>query len=185
MKHVMLDLETMGTGPQAAIVAIGAVAFDPTTNSIQCSFYQKVDLNSSVELGGVMSADTVLWWMKQDDEARHQFYFTGIPLIDVLKRFEHWLSCLAPWEHRQIWGNGAAFDNVILAGALQRAKIQVPWSYKNDRCYRTLKALYPEVPYEQLGTEHNALDDARSQAIHLMQIFKFMSTTSRGVLERI
>ena len=25
---IMLDLETMGTGPNAAIVAIGAVAFD-------------------------------------------------------------------------------------------------------------------------------------------------------------
>lgn len=183
MKHVMLDLETMGTGPQAAIVAIGAVAFDPTTGSIKSRFYQEVDLNSSVELGGVMSVDAVLWWMKQEDEARKQFYYIGIPLIDVLKLFEQWLSCLAHWEHRQIWGNGAAFDNVILAGAFQRAKISVPWSYKNDRCYRTLKALYPEVPYEQLGTEHNALDDARSQAIHLMQIFNYMTNAPRTVLE--
>ena len=34
MNHVMLDLETMGTGPRAAIVAIGAVAFDPIRKEI-------------------------------------------------------------------------------------------------------------------------------------------------------
>ncbi len=31
---IMLDLETMGTGPNAAIVAIGAVAFDLQAGTI-------------------------------------------------------------------------------------------------------------------------------------------------------
>lgn len=34
MKHVMLDLETMGNGPRAAIVSIGAVFFDPLTGEL-------------------------------------------------------------------------------------------------------------------------------------------------------
>ena len=33
MKHIMLDLEAMGTGPNAAIVAIGAVEFELTKTS--------------------------------------------------------------------------------------------------------------------------------------------------------
>ena len=34
MQDVMLDLETMGNGPQAAIIAIGAVEFDIPTQQI-------------------------------------------------------------------------------------------------------------------------------------------------------
>lgn len=29
LRHVMIDLETMGTTPQSAIVSIGAIVFDP------------------------------------------------------------------------------------------------------------------------------------------------------------
>ena len=48
MNDVMLDLETMGTGPDAAIVAIGAIAFDVHTRTIGPSFYIPVELRSSV-----------------------------------------------------------------------------------------------------------------------------------------
>lgn len=51
MKHVMLDLETMGSGPRAAIVAIGACCFEPETGRIGETFYQAIDLESSVDLG--------------------------------------------------------------------------------------------------------------------------------------
>ena len=39
MKGVMLDLETMGNGSNAAITAIGAVEFDTETNLIGDKFY--------------------------------------------------------------------------------------------------------------------------------------------------
>jgi DNA polymerase III epsilon subunit-like protein len=44
MIDVMLDLETMGNGPRAAIVAIGAVEFDPDTGTVGERFYRAVDL---------------------------------------------------------------------------------------------------------------------------------------------
>ena len=40
---IMLDLETMGTGPNAAIVAIGAVAFDLQAGTIGDHWYRWVD----------------------------------------------------------------------------------------------------------------------------------------------
>jgi len=51
MNEVMLDLETMGQGPDAAIVAIGAVAFDPVTHWLGDPFYRLVDLESAVVTG--------------------------------------------------------------------------------------------------------------------------------------
>jgi len=50
-----------------------------------------------------------------------------------------------------------------------------PWYFWNDRCYRTMKSLYPQIPMERDGVHHNALDDAISQARHLMAILKCMS----------
>ena len=38
MNNVMLDLETMGKGPSAAIVTIGAVFFDPMTGELGAEF---------------------------------------------------------------------------------------------------------------------------------------------------
>lgn len=67
----------------------------------------------------------------------------------------------------KMWGNGAAFDNAILANAYRAAGIKQPWELWNDRCYRTICAYYPGCPRNQPGTPHNALDDARSQAEHL------------------
>jgi exodeoxyribonuclease VIII len=44
------------------------------------------------------------------------------------------------------------------------------WEFWKDRCYRTIKNCYPDVPFDRRGTHHNALDDARSQALHLIAI---------------
>ena len=70
IQHIMLDLETMGTGPNAAITAIGAVKFDPDKGEIVETFYFKVNLESSVKQGGVIDASTVIWWLGQNEEAR-------------------------------------------------------------------------------------------------------------------
>ena len=61
-------------------------------------------------------------------------------------------------------------DNVILRSAYQRRRIEPPWLWWNDRCYRTVKALHRDVPFERLGTHHKAIDDAISQAQHLIRM---------------
>jgi hypothetical protein len=53
MRDVMLDLETMGNGPDAAITAIGAVCFNPVGGTVGPGFYRVVDLASSVAAAGV------------------------------------------------------------------------------------------------------------------------------------
>ena len=70
MNHVMTDIETMGKNPNAPIVAIGAVLFDPVAGELGNQLYVKVNLEDAVRTGGVMDASTVLWWLQQDDAAR-------------------------------------------------------------------------------------------------------------------
>ena len=168
MQDVMLDLETMGNGPQAAIIAIGAVEFDIQAQQIGERFYKVIDLESAVACGGVMDASTVLWWMKQSDAARSAFDRGGESIAAVLQQFAAWMENRAPRDDVRVWGNGAAFDNVILASAYRRNGTRQPWQFLNDRCYRTMKAQHPAVKMQRNGTHHNAIDDAESQARHLI-----------------
>ena len=163
MNNIMIDLETMGTGPSAAIIAIGAVEFDE--NSIGRKFYEVVTLESSVANGGVIDPSTVMWWLGQSEEARETIRVHGMHINVVLAKFSQWIDYS---DELQIWGNGAGFDNVILETAYQRSGHECPWKFFNNRCYRTVKALYPEVDAVRSGVHHNALDDAITQAQHMI-----------------
>lgn len=170
MNDIMLDLETMGNGPSAAIIAIGAVKFDITTRAIGDEFYAVVSLEESVAQGGVMDPATVMWWMRQSDEARKKFDAPKIEFNVALHSFANFIREGNQREDIKIWGNGAAFDNVILASAYRNAGFQTPWDFWGDRCYRTIKSLHPNVPMPRTGVYHCAVDDAKSQALHLINI---------------
>jgi len=87
-------------------------------------------------------------------------------LRNALDSFRAWLSGV---ELDGVWGNGASFDNVILSEAYRRIGSEAPWPFWKDRCYRTVKSM-AVVPMSRTGTHHNAIDDARDQALHLMTI---------------
>lgn len=166
---VMIDLETWGTGPRAAIISIGAVEF--ARGGLGREFYTRVNPLSCEILGLEFDEDTRAWWAKQSDAARK--VFGGIdaePAIDAaLKAFTAWFP-----DKANLWGNGSDFDNVILASAYQAAGYECPWKFYRNRCYRTLKSLRPEIKLERMGTHHNALDDAKTQAKHAVQILRGM-----------
>ena len=170
--HIMLDLETMGTSSNAAIIAVGAVEFDPATDTIGRKFYATVGLESSVKHGGVIDPMTVVWWMRQSSEAQREAT-TGIHDIETaLNKFTQFCAGIGVPSDLIVWGNGADFDNVIFSSAFNRLSWPCPWGQWNNRCYRTLKSLAPHIKLQRTGTHHNALDDAESQARHAMQILR-------------
>jgi len=175
MNRIMIDLETLGTQPGSIILSIGAVRFD-LTHGITGEFYTNIDVEDSQRHGLTLTASTVVWWMTQSDEARKALASAKRPLRDALERFTKWAR---PEDFRnapimfpidELWGNGSDFDNALLASAYKAAGLGVPWSYRANRCYRTMWSMFPEVPFEKPATAHNALEDARAQAIHLQRI---------------
>lgn len=167
--HVMVDLETMASSYDAAIVSVGAVVFT-FDGGVTDKFYERVSLQSSVDLGLTMSPATVLWWLQQSDGARNEL--TQATTVTLRQALESFSSLLAPIEQPRLWGNGATFDNVILRNAYDRCGLKAPWSHTKDRCYRTVKNMYdlhgslrPSNP-----AAHNALADAETQAMHLIRI---------------
>jgi hypothetical protein len=113
-----------------------------------------------------MDAGTVMWWMRQSDEARKAIYEPKLPagkLRDVLLEFTDWYTHTAMGG--AVWGNGATFDNVILRNAFTAVGLDTPWRYIDDRCFRTLRSLYPNAEIPKIkGVAHHALDDAIWQA---------------------
>lgn len=49
MNNLMIDLETMGKKPNAPIVSIGAVFFNPQSGELGPEFYAVVSLESAME----------------------------------------------------------------------------------------------------------------------------------------
>jgi hypothetical protein len=167
MKNIMVDLETFGKNNHSVIISIGAVEFDHT--GLGSTFYKAVDPQSCVDFGLKLDVETVLWWMKQSEAARIVFNQQPRPLDQALQDFSDWVKMVAG-NTAEVWGNGATFDNVILANAYAAVGLPKPWPYWADRCYRTLKNLYPQITQDKLGVAHNALDDALYQAAHASKI---------------
>lgn len=162
---IMLDLETLDTAPTAAIIAIGAVAF--TESEFMGEFYAPVNVSSALQFGTI-SGETLKWWAQKPDAARAVLWDAdALPLARALYDFTQWLKT---FEDPAVWGNGAAFDNAVIAHAYGKTGFLPPWGFRCDRCYRTLRALYPGVTVERTGVHHNALDDAKHQARVMQKI---------------
>lgn len=159
--HVMLDLETADSRPTAAIVSIGAVIFHGDGTGRE--FYAAVDLQSSLDAGCTKSEATLAWWAQQSEAARA--VFTDPARVSLAVALQALASFIDP--QARVWGNGASFDNAIMANAYAAMGMPLPWKFWNDRCYRTVSAIAP-TRRQQGGTHHNALDDAKSQADHLL-----------------
>ncbi len=180
--HVMLDLETLGTKPGSVIFAIGAVAFSFRTGEIVDRFYHPIMPSSCVHHGLVIDSDTVMWWMKQNAEARAELEkaeLQGCSLRMILELFSEWLPrCIAG---TRVWGNGSDFDNELLEAAydLPAMKgIEMPWNPKrNNRCYKTVRALSPVKAPDTGKPRHHALHDAERQALHLMAMMRQATET--------
>ncbi|ENB8190236.1 3'-5' exoribonuclease, partial [Shigella flexneri] len=173
--HLMIDLETMGKNPDAPIISIGAIFFDPQTGDMGPEFSKTIDLETA---GGVIDRDTIKWWLKQSREAQSAIMTDEIPLDDALLQLREFIDENSGEFFVQVWGNGANFDNTILRRSYERQGIPCPWRYYNDRDVRTIVELgkaidfdaRTAIPFE--GERHNALDDARYQAKYVSAIWQ-------------
>ncbi|HBE4575256.1 TPA: 3'-5' exoribonuclease [Escherichia coli] len=173
--HLSVDLETMGTNPDAPINSIGCKFFDPATGEMGPEFSKAIDLETS---GGIIDRKTIKWWAKRSREAQSAIFTDEIPLDDALLQLREFINENSGESFVQIWGNGTNFDNVILRRSYERQGIPCPWRYYNDRDVRTIVELGNSIgfdvrmaiPFE--GVPHNALDDARHQAKQVSAIWQ-------------
>jgi exodeoxyribonuclease VIII len=169
--HVMIDLETLGTKPGSIILSFAAVPF--YIDQPWDSFYERIDYVSCEKAGFTKDRATLEWWSKQATDIREEAFSGTTPIETALNNFISYLSHL-PGDVC-IWGNGSDFDNVLLSTAYNQLGLVTPWKYYNNRCYRTLKNIFPFIPTPPPNAEkHSAIADAKWQAKHATSIFNYI-----------
>lgn len=157
----MIDIETLSIKPNAVVLTLGAVQFDPF-NHVEHYFsekYFRFDIDEQIELGRDVNEETVEWWGKQSDESRVEALSDeGRVVFDVYSKE---LTKLVV-QSKRIWAQGPVFDMGILENLYRQKSTPIPWQYYNVRDSRTLlKALGDS---RNAGTKaHNALEDCKEQ----------------------
>ncbi|HCU66192.1 MAG TPA: 3'-5' exoribonuclease [Rheinheimera sp.] len=189
MNNVMLDIETLGTSKNAAIISIGAVFFNPATGELGNEFYKTIRQDSCETIGLEVDASTLKWWSEQSEEARAVLNCPNATHIALaLNDFYLWIKeNTTATKHVEIWGNGSSFDCAIVDNAYRRCAINLPWRYANERDVRTIVALGrellqidPKYDFPFVGTAHNALADAKHQATYVSHIYQALAAKCGG-----
>ena len=70
----MLDLETLSTRPNAVILTIGAVKFDPFGGEVNTEkgLYYRINVDEQIAIDRHVMESTVEWWGKQAEEVREE-----------------------------------------------------------------------------------------------------------------
>ncbi len=167
MKHVSLDIETLGTRPGSIILSIGAVMFDPHTGKTGHKFYRNVIGKSCADAGLTSDPSTVQWWSEQSQEVRDALKVDRVPIAQALKELSPFVEGV-----EGVWGWGANFDVTLLECAYQAVGTQAPWKFWSVRCGRTVCAVADVAPVRNTGRHHVAVDDAEHQALAIIKAYQ-------------
>ena len=175
---IMIDLETLATSTDAAVLTIGAVKFDPFGDDISdptCEkFYVKVDLDSCDRVGLSVSEDTINWWAQQSKEAQDEAFSPNnrIDIVDAMNQL--YKFC---WGAKRVWSHGAGFDIIICETIFKKINKAIPWNFWQVRCTRTLFDIGID-PQRPPVLKHHALEDAWNQAVGVQNVFKKLRSSS-------
>jgi exodeoxyribonuclease VIII len=174
-KHLMVDMETMAVSPNAVVLSLGAVQFDPYRDGYGLSIYFRIDLDDQDALGREIDPGTLDWWAKQDPTIMEEAFSPDnrISLVDAMDQFHKFA-----WGCDAFWSHGATFDLVILENIYRQLNKPVPWNYWQLRDTRTLfdLGLDPEMPQ---GNKHDALQDAIRQSVGVQNIYRKLMISRR------
>jgi hypothetical protein len=169
--EVMLDIESLGVKPGSVILNIGAVEFDPWTGEFGKELYVVIDVADSQSYGMTIDAETIKWWMNQSADARLSSFGGGKTYslraaLNLLFNFT---------IGKKIWCHGPSFDASLLEYAYRKVGLLIPWKFSDVRCTRTIYDLAGVSPDRSKGTHHNALDDAKAQAVAVVAGYQRLS----------
>lgn len=181
---LMVDIETMATHNEAVVISVGAVKFRLDTEdditTVQSPgrwWYRVLNREQQLDLGRLVSENTMNWWNNQEEEARDWMDEEGEDVSEALDDFIDWCD----GDVHRIWGNGNMFDNNIMRSLFGMFGKVWPVHYTGDMDLRTLAFTWnlasknrfkTKRPKFKIGVKHNAVADAMSQVIQAQRMFK-------------
>jgi len=174
----MIDLETLGVDPDSVILTLGAVKFDPFTDSEPHSeVYLKLDTEEQETLGRRIDDNTLAWWSKQSESVTKEA-LSEEGRISVLDFTKHINKFCVGIDY--LWCQGPLFDYAMLQNLYTQLGEPCPWNFWQIRDSRTLFAMMPQDPRKAIQEDlHNALADAYYQAKCVQQSYKHFGVKPR------
>lgn len=175
MKHIMMDIETMGTGADAAVISVELCVFDPKTGEVGAKAEFHSTFGAMRDIGRKFEPDTVKWWMQQDSEAQ-QGLFRDDADVDAgvfCRKIGRWIENIGEPRHLRIWAKDPTFDVMIMRSLFERCEVKWTGRFWHEYSVRTMllmgKALKID-DVERVGFAHGALNDAVHQAKQVMNV---------------
>ena len=183
MIDITFDVETCAVCPTAAVMSVGAVAWN--RNGEGTPFYEgrepmlyptfsaHVDLRGMFIDGFAFDAATAQWWKERSNEAKDAVLDDdndGIPcspIQEVVKDFFRWIDYVKKacnTTEVNLWCQGTDFDMAILRNICHKYQAFAP-----DKAYDLVDA------YEVPGAAHDPLYDCRKSIHSTWQMMKHLS----------
>lgn len=170
---ITLDLETCALCPTAAVMSIGAVAWDRTNDDtpfFEDDFCAHIDMRSMLVNGFTVDPKTLEWWDTQSEEAKKAVladdtdYDADVPCRDIVtavKDLFAWIEQTRKAHEADavnLWSQGSDFDIAILRNICYKYGIEIPVPYTNFRDHRTFFLESARAICDANGTEFRQKD---------------------------
>ena len=157
---IMLDIETLDVAPTAQLLQIGAV----NILKPHLDFGIEISIQSQQDYFTTVSLDTVDFWQGLPEEVKKRVLYGQYHVQEALRWFARWLP-----KNARLFCYGASFDFPILHHHYHMNGLELPWNYRDLRCFRTIYEQHREhFAKAKAEMGHDALSDAKAQA----QVFR-------------
>lgn len=167
--QAMVDIESLSSRPDGAIIAIGLCTFDE--NRIVDSSEILIDPRLTP---GHRDPKTLDWWNEQDPEVFKKMMSGTMPPWSACEVME---EIMKDWGVSTLWANPPTFDITMLRRLFNIYEVKFPIHYTGERDFRTLRKIADDFdinyrePYDT-RTAHDAESDAICQAQALQIILR-------------
>lgn len=174
MIHAMVDIETVGVGKDAPLFEIGIQLFalekqgsEMNGTEIASGHWHVNIMDVMWQTGRCPQPDTLDWWRRQA--------YDPSAIVDRVTLSDSLHGMRALYDDHPVemtWANSPSFDLIILEGHFQSLGWTVPWSYKEELDFRTMRWAAKRRGWVQPEVEptHSALEDCRLQTKLLMEM---------------
>lgn len=173
-EHVMIDLETLSTENDAAIIGIGVVEFN-----LERILKERRWLIDPRLASGRREDSTLTWWKEQKGSTVADVWSGRDRETLVFLELAQFLDPL--FETHWIWAGPSTFDLSILKTRYRSAGITYPINWRNERDLTTLSRVAQELKIDYSGeafddfVAHDPLSDSIKQARRTQIILKALA----------
>jgi len=191
LKHLIIDLETLGLASDCVVLSLGATVFTFETDRpndygqyVLDGFYVKFDARDQVaRWKRTMDDDTIEWWRGQPEDARAVTRPSpvDVPLLEGMDQFNTWIRQSGyNWKDSFVWSRGTYFDFPKLEHIYKQIGIKPGyngWKIRDTKTYCDVLTGGNSGVYRPKTTptefiKHHALHDAALDAYRLVELFQ-------------